>query len=128
MPGYAHDVTQRGNYRQDVFEDDEDRQTYLRNVNEKPDGIIDDGLAVADMPKGIIGNWPEWLENKSDEKVIHRLHTSALTGRPCGSKRFISKIEAALCRILRPKKPGRPKKTKEYRALSPIVSPIVSIV
>lgn len=218
MPGFAHHVTQRGNYRQDVFEDDEDRQTYLRflcdykdkygllvwawclmdnhvhlvcvpstaeslgrtlrdthmryssyfnrkrnmqghlwqgrysscvcdeehewaairyvernpvrakmveraedyawssaaaHVNGKSDGIIDEGLSVAEMVKGIIGDWSEWLESESDEKVINRLRSNTHTGRPCGTESFITKIEALLNRTLRAKKHGRPKKQQK---------------
>jgi putative transposase len=34
LPGLPHHVTQRGNYRQDVFYRDEDRQTYLHMLKE----------------------------------------------------------------------------------------------
>ncbi len=29
IPGYPYHVTQRGNYRQNIFKDDSDRETYL---------------------------------------------------------------------------------------------------
>ncbi len=35
IPGYLHHVTQRGNYRQNVFEEDQDRVTYLKYIEEK---------------------------------------------------------------------------------------------
>ena len=215
MPGFAHHVTQRGNYRQEVFEDDEDRQVYLRflceykkkygllvwawclmdnhihlvcvpsaaeslgatlrdthmryanyfnrkrdlqghlwqgryascicderhewaairyvernpvranmveraedyawssaaaHVTGKADGILDAGLPVEEMVQGVIGNWSEWLTSEDDEKVVRRLRSNTHTGRPCGSKGFVSKIETLLNRKLHPKKHGRPRK------------------
>jgi len=35
LPGYLHHVTQRGNYRQDVFEEDQDRVVYLKYIADK---------------------------------------------------------------------------------------------
>ena len=34
MPGKLHHVTQRGNYRQNVFYDDQDRAVYLRHIDQ----------------------------------------------------------------------------------------------
>lgn len=34
VPGYLYHVTQRGNYRQNVFSEDQDRVTYLKLINE----------------------------------------------------------------------------------------------
>ncbi len=31
--GYPHHVTQRGNYRENIFFDDQDRRTYLEYLN-----------------------------------------------------------------------------------------------
>lgn len=33
LPGYLYHITQRGNYRQNVFSDDQDRVVYLKNIN-----------------------------------------------------------------------------------------------
>ena len=33
MPGNLHHVTQRGNYRQDIFFEDQDRVVYLKYLN-----------------------------------------------------------------------------------------------
>ena len=35
VPGYLYHVTQRGNYRQNVFEADQDRITYLKYIQER---------------------------------------------------------------------------------------------
>jgi len=35
LPGYLYHVTQRGNFQQNVFEDDQDRVVYLKNINNK---------------------------------------------------------------------------------------------
>ena len=32
LPGYLHHVTQRGNYKQTVFEEDQDRAVYLKYI------------------------------------------------------------------------------------------------
>ena len=34
LPGELHHVTQRGNYRQNIFYEDQDRVVYLRYINE----------------------------------------------------------------------------------------------
>ncbi|MCR4319882.1 MAG: transposase [Candidatus Brocadiaceae bacterium] len=34
VPNYIHHITQRGNYRQNIFQDDEDRLRYLSWINE----------------------------------------------------------------------------------------------
>ena len=33
LEGVAHHITQRGNYRQNIFEDDEDKKVYLEFIN-----------------------------------------------------------------------------------------------
>lgn len=35
IPGYLYHITQRGNYRQKIFEDDKDRIVYLKQIEEK---------------------------------------------------------------------------------------------
>ena len=35
IPGYLHHVTQRGNYRQNVFDEDRDRVMYLKYIDDK---------------------------------------------------------------------------------------------
>jgi putative transposase len=34
VPNYAYHITQRGNYRQNIFQDDEDRLRYLSWIDE----------------------------------------------------------------------------------------------
>ncbi len=35
VPNYIYHITQRGNYRQNIFQDDEDRLRYLSWIDEK---------------------------------------------------------------------------------------------
>ncbi|MFV0436738.1 MAG: transposase [Desulfopila sp.] len=67
---------------------------------------------------------PSWLEEaakasyaefilKSDEETENKLRNATRTGRPFGSEKFIDDMEYRLKTNLRPRKPGRPKKTGE---------------
>ena len=67
---------------------------------------------------------PSWLEPKSrksyadflrqnNDEAEKILRSATRTGRPFGSEAFIDKMELQLSRHLRPRKPGRPKKTRE---------------
>jgi hypothetical protein len=88
IPGMPHHIVQRGNHRMNVFQNDADRFVFLR----------------------MLKNWSEWLgtgENKSAFKFISNCTKS---GRPCGSESSIKKLEQIACRILIPRKVGRPSK------------------
>ena len=54
--------------------------------------------------------WTALLRQALDEQEIKTLHSNTQQGRPLGSDRFISKLEFALGRRLRPLPVGRPKK------------------
>jgi putative transposase len=67
---------------------------------------------------------PSWLEETdkgkyaefvldSDEEAENTLRSVTRTGRPFGSETFIDNMEFQLNAILRPRKPGRPRKTGE---------------
>jgi len=67
---------------------------------------------------------PTWLEEtdiakyaefilESDEDAENTLRSATRTGRPFGSEAFIDNMEFQLKTILRPRKPGRPTKTRE---------------
>ena len=62
--------------------------------------------------KSLLGcdNWRKLLEDPDDEQMLARIRLNTRTGRPLGSDRFISKLEAALGRRLRPLPVGRPRK------------------
>ena len=80
------------------------------------------GLAAAHSS---LAAWPAkmdaetWRDNISatqDEGQIARLRLCTSRGRPLGSDSFLSKLELALGRRLRPLPAGRPKKTNDHKA------------
>ena len=65
---------------------------------------------------------PSWLDEadrsryaefilNSDEEAENKLRSATRTGRPFGSESFIDNMEYRLNATLRPRKPGRPRKT-----------------
>jgi putative transposase len=54
-------------------------------------------------------NWREALTQPQDDKTLDLMRRHTLTGRPLGSDSFLSKIETAIGRRLRPLTPGRKK-------------------
>lgn len=52
---------------------------------------------------------------EADEQRDERIRLRTQTGRPLGSDRFVSKLEAALGRRLRPLPVGRPRKVKRKK-------------
>lgn len=66
-------------------------------------------LELAQWRKALFGHdWKEWLRRGEDEKAVANLRYSTIRGRPLGSDAFISKLEAAAGRRLRPRPVGRP--------------------
>lgn len=57
-----------------------------------------------------VDDWSEFLSQGVDYIVGEKLQRHERTGRPLGSERFVMRLEGILDRILRSKKPGRPKK------------------
>jgi len=87
-------------------------------------GIRSDPLLSPDFPPlGVVPDWAEWLaEAATDPAASDTIRTNTRTGRPCGSPSFVEQIEAALRRILRPRKRGpkpESERKKELRYLSP---------
>jgi len=64
-------------------------------------------LLLADdfPPTGVIGDWRAWL-GAEDGRASGLLRRQTATGRPCGGAAFIARLEAALQRVLRPRKRG----------------------
>jgi len=58
------------------------------------------------------GDWRESICQPQDEAIVTRLRTWSNRGCPLGSDSFISTLETALNRRLRPGKRGRPRKKK----------------
>jgi len=53
------------------------------------------------------GQWSQWLHSVTKREHMERIRRSTMTGRPCGSKDFITRLEEELDRILQPQKTGR---------------------
>ena len=83
LPGGAHHITQRGRNRQDVF--------FIGDVREMIDSI---------------GDWEQYLALDVEEAELVRLRRHTRTGRPLGNEAFVHRLEEALGRLLRKRKPG----------------------
>jgi putative transposase len=59
-----------------------------------------------------IEDWPAWLAEKEDEKMLATIRIRTQTGRPAGNKKFVAALEARLGRRLQPRPIGRPRKGK----------------
>jgi putative transposase len=57
-----------------------------------------------------IKNWSKWLAEPDEEQALLILRRNTMMGLPCGSEKFIRKIEKRAGRDLRYKPQGRPKK------------------
>jgi putative transposase len=60
-----------------------------------------------------INDWPAWLAEPDEDEKLLVLRRNAMMGLPCGSEKFISKIEKRAGRNLHVNPIGRPKKGKE---------------
>ncbi|MFH1537670.1 MAG: hypothetical protein ABIH66_01835 [bacterium] len=102
-PGLPHHVTHRGNRRADVFAG-----------TAAHCGLRVDPVLSADFPPaGATNNWSGWLA-EWDGAAVEFIREKTRTGRPCGDRSFIGKLENILDRVLRSQKRGRkPKKTGE---------------
>ena len=126
--GVAHHITQRGNRREDVFYTDEDRQAYLwaaiRYVERNPvragmvkkaerypwssagahchlrvDGLLSQKPAWQRQLTQIL-NWSAWLAEGDNPDEISIIRRNIEKGLPCGSDRFIRRLEKLAGRIL----------------------------
>ena len=62
-----------------------------------------------------VADWSAWLGEAEDQDLVQRIRTKTQTGRPCGSERFVSRMEKLLGRTLAPKPPGRPQKASKTK-------------
>ncbi|MBS1258454.1 MAG: hypothetical protein MAG551_01513 [Candidatus Scalindua arabica] len=103
--GYPHHVTQRGNYRQPVFEKDEDYVQYLEWLKDY-------------STKYSLRIWAYCLMTNHvrfvcvPKQVVEDIKRSSMTGRPCGNDSFMKKFERLFGRRLRALPWGRPRKNK----------------
>ena len=70
-------------------------------------GLLDMETWARMLPRG---DWREALRKAQDQGLVDGIRRNTHTGRPLGSDRFLSRLEAALRRRLRPLAGGRPKK------------------
>ncbi len=73
----------------------------------------DDGLVRVRPLLELVPRWGRHLSADPDEETVGRLRRHEGTGRPLGGERFLQRLEKIVGRLLRPRKPGRKKKTRE---------------
>jgi putative transposase len=57
-----------------------------------------------------VGDWSKWLRGEEDSRAVDVLRRNTQKGIPCGSEKFVSRLEAVLERFLRFRPQGRPLK------------------
>lgn len=67
----------------------------------------DDGLAKVQPLLDEVGDWQAFLREEPAPAALESLRRHERTGRPLGSEAFVTGLEDALGRELRPRKPGR---------------------
>ena len=80
--GHPHHITQRGNYRQKIFD------------------------YIEQEPK----EWKEFIEVPDNPDEMKGIREKTRTGRPLGTNDFIERLEGQLKRLFKLKPKGRPKK------------------
>jgi putative transposase len=60
-----------------------------------------------------IADWAQWLVPADDPEALNTLRRNSAKGLPCGSPEFIEELEKHSGRILRPRKPGRHRKSSK---------------
>ena len=120
VPGCPHHVTQQGNHRQDVFFSADDRQLYLRILQ---DHCVRQRVRVLAccltnqvqshaQACHMRGQWKEVLESGYPQAALmERLREATRAGRPFGEAEFVDGLEQRLGRALRAQKHGPKRKT-----------------
>jgi putative transposase len=74
-------------------------------------GLREDPLLSGNLEnRGVVKNWAKWLREGEDAALVEMIRRSTRTGRPAGSKAFVTRIEKLTGRKLKMGKPGRPRK------------------
>jgi putative transposase len=73
-------------------------------------GRDDPLLSDSPLPE-MVDDWASFLSEPGDENQLSKLRQHERTGRPLGNEEFVLELEKELGRDLRPKPPGRLKKT-----------------
>ena len=66
----------------------------------------DDLLSEGFPPEGVISDWSAWLREEDDKQMIKTIRRHTHTGRPCGGKEFVERLETMLGRLLRLQRRG----------------------
>ena len=72
------------------------------HVSGKGDALVRPGGPLLEE----VSDWRRFLAGEDDEKSLAALRGHLRTGRPLGSEDFVSALERATGRILRPLRPG----------------------
>ncbi len=70
----------------------------------------DDRLVRVAPMLAMVADWRGLLNSAIPEEELRDLREHGRTGHPLGSTTFVYRLEQAIGRVLRPKKPGRPPK------------------
>ena len=73
----------------------------------------DDKLTNVSPLLAIVADWRGFLDSALREEELRDLRAHARTGRPLGNPTFLEKLEAAVGRVLRPQKGGRPSRLRK---------------
>jgi putative transposase len=73
-------------------------------------------LAESWPSKRLLAQWRELLTDVDDTHDVEEIRLSTRTGRPLGSPDFLVKLEGILRRRVRPKRAGRPRKSRKRNA------------
>ncbi len=73
----------------------------------------DDGITHAAPLLERAPDWSSLLEDELDEATLQTIRRHVRTGHPLGSDKFYKKLERRLGRSVRPRPPGRPKRSPE---------------
>ncbi len=71
----------------------------------------DDGITVAAPLLERVRDWSSLLDDKLDGETLETIRRHVRTGHPLGSDKFYRALERRLGRSIRPRPPGRPKRT-----------------
>ena len=76
-------------------------------------GLGRDRLLAPERPfPGDVGDWRTWLLTGLQDERAEAIRRATRSGRPCGDREFVSKLEHHLARTLKPGRRGRKERAK----------------
>ena len=72
---------------------------------------VDDGLVMVEPLLAREAAWRSFLDSGVEAAAMDSLRQHSRTGRPAGSESYLDAVEAILQRPVKPRRPGRPRKT-----------------